>query len=217
MMLRVTAKAESKDEADSLMLPVINTVWESLGDIVYGIDTDSLENTVALLLREHNMTLATAESCTGGLVSKRLTDIPGISNVYLGGFTVYSDFSKAALLGISEDLIKEKGAVSSEVALAMADNVRVMLDADIGVGITGIAGPGRSYGDPRGADTGEPSPCVDAPEVGTVFVALTTGDSSFCRSLKLFFDRDRIRISAASNAFDMIRRFLTGLDVISNK
>jgi len=197
MMLRLTAKATSKAQAEDMMLPVLAEVREVLGDIIYGIDTDSLENTVAMLLSEQEMTLATAESCTGGLLSKRLTDIPGISKTFLGGVTAYSNESKSKLLDVAPSLIIEKGAVSQEVALAMADGVRNSFGADIGVGITGVAGPANDS--------------VRAGiEVGTVFIAVTTKDYSKCISPKLFFDRARIRIGATSHALDMIRRLLIG-------
>ncbi|MDR0490992.1 MAG: competence/damage-inducible protein A [Oscillospiraceae bacterium] len=201
VMLRLTAKAGSRDEAEALMAPVLETVRGTLGDIIYGIDTDSLENTAAGLLQHRGMRLAVAESCTGGLLSKRLTDIPGISKVFPGGFVTYSSESKTSLLGIDPELIKEKGAVSRETALAMADGARKRLGADIGVGITGIAGPD---GDGSGI------------EPGTVFAALTTQETSFCRAIRLFRDRDRIRIGAASHALDMIRRYLTDLAVVED-
>jgi len=194
VMLRLTAKATSKQEADEMMAPVLAQVCDVLGDIVYGVDTDSLENTVIGLLIKHGSTLATAESCTGGLLSKRLTDIPGASKVYLGGVVAYSELSKTKLSGVSPELISEFGAVSSEVALAMADGVRLKLDADIGIGITGIAGPDSD-------SSGQ--------EPGTVFIALTTKDISICKQPRLFHDRERIRIGAASNALDMVRRLLT--------
>jgi len=194
VMLRLTAKAESKQEAEKMMAPVLAQVCEVLGDIVYGVDTDSLENTVLGLLGEQKHTLAVAESCTGGLLSKRLTDIPGASKVYYGGVVAYSESSKTELLGVSTDLINEYGAVSSEVALAMADGVRLRLGADIGIGITGIAGPDSD-------SSGQ--------EPGTVFIALSTKDKSLSKQPRLFHDRDRIRIGAASHALDMIRRLLT--------
>jgi len=193
VMLRLTAKAASKQDADELMAPILSEVREALGDIIYGVDTDSLENTVICLLREQGLTLATAESCTGGLLSKRLTDIPGASKVYLGGVVAYSEQSKTELLGVEPELIREFGVVSREVALAMAEGVRLKLGADIGIGITGIAGP---ESDSSGL------------EPGTVFVALVTEDTSICNHPKLFYDRERIRIGAASNALDMIRRLL---------
>jgi len=193
VMLRLTAKAASKKAAEELMAPILAEVRETLGDIIYGIDTDSLENTVISLLKEQGLTLATAESCTGGLLSKRLTDIPGASKVYLGGVVAYSEQSKTKLLGIEPELIREYSVVSREVALAMAEGVRIKLGADIGIGITGIAGPDSD-------STGL--------EPGTVFIALSAKDTSLCNSPKLFYDRERIRIGAASNALDMLRRLL---------
>ena len=198
VMLRLTAKANSKEEADELMAPVLAQVRETLGDIIYGVDTGSLENTVAELLAEQGLTLSTAESCTGGLISKRLTDIPGASKFFLGGVVAYSVRSKIELLRIDPELINVKGAVSREVALAMADGARERLCADIGVGITGIAGPESD---------------VSGLEPGTVFAALTTKDASFCSDLHLFHDRERIRISGSSHALDMVRRFLTKLKI----
>jgi len=198
VMLRLTAKSGSKEEAEKLMAPVLSKVRETLGDIIYGVDTGSLENAAAGLLLERGLTLAVAESCTGGLLSKRLTDIPGSSGFFMGGLVAYSVSSKTALLGVAPALINEKGAASREVALAMADGARLKFGADIGVGITGVAGPG---GDGSGV------------EPGTVYVALATGGASFCRSLRLLHDRGRVRIMAASHALDMIRRLLTGLEV----
>ena len=197
VMLRLTAKAPSKQEAEKLMAPILAQVKETLGDIIYGVDTDSLENTVLNLLKEHGLTLATAESCTGGLLSKRLTDIPGASKVYLGGVVAYSEQSKTELLGVDPEMIQKFSAVSSEVALAMADGIRKRLKADIGIGITGIAGPD--------SDSSGQGP-------GTVFIALTTKNSSICKSPTVFHDRERIRIGAASHALDMIRRILTEKD-----
>ena len=198
VLLRLTAKAGSKDEADALMEPVFKTVREALGDIIYGVDTGSLENTVRGLLEASSMTLAAAESCTGGLFSKRMTDLPGASKVFLGGVVAYSPESKTALLGVTPQLLREKGAVSRETALAMADGARKAFGADVGVGITGVAGP---QGD------------GSKHEIGTVFAALTTEKDSFCRKVKLFHDRDRIRMSGASHALDMVRRYLTSLKV----
>jgi nicotinamide-nucleotide amidase len=199
VMLRVTAKANSSEEAEEMMSPILHIVQNVLGDTIYGIDTGSLEKTVAMLLNKNNNSIAIAESCTGGLIAKRLTDVPGVSKVFKGGVIAYNIESKCALLDIDEVLINEKSAVSQDVALAMADGARKKFNADIGVAVTGLAGPSS---DASGA------------EVGTVFAALVTKDESFCRQLRLFHDRDRIRISAASHAFDMVRRFLMGLEVV---
>ena len=198
VMLRLTAKAASKEEAEALMGPVLQKVRQVLGDIIYGVDTGSLENTAAGLLIGRGMTLAAAESCSGGLFSKRLTDIPGASKFFMGGVVAYTEEAKTSLLGIDPELIKSYGTVSREVAFAMADGVRQRLGADIGVGITGIAGP-------EGDGSGQ--------EPGTVFAALVTADKSFCRDLRLFFERERIRYASASHALDMVRRFLTGINV----
>lgn len=197
VMLRVTARAESADEADRLMAPVIDEIRAKLGDIIYGIDTDSLEQTVISLLDNKGVTLAVAESCTGGLLAKRLTDVPGASKVFVGGVIVYTNGAKQTLLGIDTALLEEKGAVCGEVAAHMAQSVRSRLGADIGIGITGVAGPG--------ADGGI--------EAGTVFIALSDGDGTVIKEHFLFPDRARTRISSASNALDMIRRRLSGLEI----
>jgi len=197
VMLRLTAKAGSKQEAEEMMSPILKQVCDTLGDIIYGIDTDSLENTVVELLKENNQTLATAESCTGGLLSKRLTDVPGVSKVYFGGVIAYNEKSKAELLGVEPDIMHEYGAVSREVAVAMAEGVREKLDADIGVGITGIAGPDSD-------SSGQ--------EPGTVFVAVSTRKATTCKQLRLNYDRERVRIGATLNALDMIRRLLKPLN-----
>ena len=198
VMLRLTARARSKAEADEMMAPVLREVCETLGDIIYGIDTGSLESTVAGLLTERGATLAAAESCTGGLLSKRLTDIPGASRFFAGGVVAYSAQSKTALLGVTPELVTIKGAASREVAIAMADGARLKFGADMGVGITGIAGP--------------ESDCSGLVP-GTVFVALVYKGESYCRSIRLLPDRERVRVMSASNALDMIRRRLTGLEV----
>ena len=196
VLLRLTAKAESKEQAESMMAPVLKEVLETLGDIVYGVDSISLEHTVVTLLAQRGMTLAAAESCTGGLLAKRLTDIPGASKVFPGGIVAYCAQSKTNLLDIDPGMIKEKNAVSREVALAMADGAREKLNTDIGIGITGIAGP---ESDDSGA------------EPGAVYIALSTSGQSFCKSLELLTDRDRIRSISVSHALDMVRRHLTGL------
>jgi nicotinamide-nucleotide amidase len=199
VLLRLTARAGSADEADKMMAPVLEKVRAAVGDIIYGIDTDSLENTVFSLVKKNGRTLSCAESCTGGLLAKRITDIPGASAVFYGGVTTYATESKTTVLGIDAGLIREKGVVSREVAEAMAARVRMLFGTDLGVGITGIAGP----------DSDE-----SGLEAGTVFVALATADTVFCRSLKLFPERARVRTMASSHALDMIRRYLTGLPVV---
>ncbi len=197
MFLRVTAKAATHEEAERMMEPVIAELRESLGAVVYGVDAASLEAVVSALLREKGLTLAVAESCTGGLLSKRMTDLPGASEVFRGGAVVYATDSKTSLLGVPAALIEEKGVVSCEVALSLAENVRAAFSADFGVGITGLAGPDGDGVHP----------------VGTVFIALAAAESSFVREIHGGRDRDRIRTMAASHALDMLRRYMTGLPV----
>lgn len=196
--LRVTAMAETDGEAEAMMAPVIAEVRSKLGNCVYGIDTDTLENTVFGLLRQQNLTLAAAESCTGGLLSKRVTDLPGASQVYLGGAVTYAVPSKSAILGVPADLIASHGVVSAEVAAAMARGVRERFGSDLGIGITGIAGPDTD-------ESGLP--------IGTVYVALSAGTGGAVRSLHLGQGRDRVRTAAVNHALDMVRRYLTGLPV----
>ncbi len=198
--LRVTAKAENEEKAEEMMAPIIELCRRKLGDFIYGLDVDSLENTVLQLLKEKGLGFAAAESCTGGLIAKRITDLPGSSAVFRGSCTVYTNDAKHILLGLSYDLIEEKSVYSPEVALALAENVRKKLSADFGIGVTGIAGP-----DGDGVH-----------EVGTVFVALATAEGSFVRHLRLGnrSDRSRIRTLSANHAFDMLRRALCGLDIV---
>ena len=197
--LRITAKAPDAESAEEMMAPVIRLCCDTLGDHVYGIDSESLENTVLQLLKAEGKTFAAAESCTGGLIAKRITDLPGSSAVFRGGCTVYTNDAKNILLGLPYELIEEKSVYSPEVAIALAENVRSVLGADFGIGVTGLAGPD---GD------GEH-------EVGTVFVALAGREGSFVRSLSLGSrsDRSRIRTLSANHAFDMLRRALTGLAI----
>ena len=199
-LLKVTAKAGSEAEAEALCRPVIDHICERLGEYVYGIDVESLEESAFALLKEKQVTLAFAESCTGGEVAKRLTDLPGASTVFKGGVVTYTNEAKATLLGIDPDVINTEGAVSYEVAAEMAENIRAILKADIGIGVTGLAGP-----DSDGVH-----------EVGTVFVSLATENETFVKELHLGSMRSRsfVRRMAGNHIFDMIRRYLTGLSVL---
>lgn len=199
VQLRVTAKAKNADEAEAMMAPVIENVKSALGDVIYGIDAGSMEKRVVTLLSEQGKTLSCAESCTGGLIAKRITDIEGASKVFAGGAVVYTDRVKTKLLEVSQQLIEDCGVISAKVAAALAENVREKLGTDLGVGVTGLAGP---EGDGKNS-------------VGTVFVALAAEEKTYIRSLSLgdASGRDRIRVTAANHALDMVRRFLTGADV----
>ena len=197
--LRVTAKAESDGEAQVLLQPTVTQVKKLFGDKVYGVDVPSLEYVVIQGLKEKGLTLGTAESCTGGLMAKRLTDIPGASAVFKGGIVSYTNEVKANVLRVPEHLLTQFGAVSAEVATAMAEGARLALGCDVALSSTGVAGPDR---DDRGN------------EVGTMFVAIATPEGSCVRPLHLGARpmRERLRIQTSSHAFDLARRYLTGLD-----
>ena len=199
-LLQITAKAKSEAEAEEMIAPVMEHVMQRLGDVVYGVDVECIEESVIKLLREKGMTFSAAESCTGGELAKRFTDMPGASAFFKGGVVTYTNEAKAKLLGIDPALIEEKGAVSYEVAKAMADNVRTLLGTDIGVGVTGLAGP-----DGDGMH-----------EVGTVFVSLAVEGETFVKELHMGAMRTRsfIRRMAGNHIYDIMRRWLSGIDVM---
>lgn len=199
-LLQVTAKAHSEAEAEEMLKPIIAHVKEKLGEYVYGMDVECVEEAVIQLLQKKHMSFSAAESCTGGDIARRFTDIPGTSEFFLGGVVTYTNEAKAKLLGIDPALIEEKGAVSYEVAKEMAERVRALTGSDIGLGVTGLAGP-----DGDGVH-----------EVGTVFVSMATAEQTWVKELHLgtFRTRSFIRRMAGNHLYDMMRRYLTGLKVM---
>ncbi|NCB28486.1 MAG: competence/damage-inducible protein A [Clostridia bacterium] len=188
---RVTAKADTTEEAEALLAPVVDKVCDMLGDDVYGVDVDSLEQVVGDLLREKGLTLAVAESCTGGLLSKRITDVPGSSAYYKGGVCSYTNEVKVNLLGVEQATLDAYTAVSEQVAGQMARGVARVLGTDIGIGITGIAGP----------DGG-----TEEQPVGLVYISIFYAGNTVTKKMQTSLGRDRVRNHAASTALDMIRR-----------
>ena len=199
-MLRATAKAPTAAQAEALLAPLVQQVRDVLGDVVYGVDVSSLEEVVSRLLRERGLTLSTAESCTGGLIAKRVTDIPGASQIFRGGVVSYTNDVKADVLGVPRAALDAWGAVSEPVARAMAEGCRRLCGSDIALAVTGLAGP---EGDDRGN------------EVGTVYIALADRRGTLCKRLSCGMGRgrDRIRSAAAQNALDLLRRRLLDLPV----
>jgi len=196
VLLRLTAKAETAPAGEAMMQPLLKTVLATLGDAVYGVDVESLEDAVRRTMAERHLTFSAAESCTGGLVAKRITDLPGASAVFKGGVVSYTNEVKAQVLGVPQALLDDYGAVSPEVARAMAQGIRQLTASDLAVSVTGVAGPDSD-------DRGNP--------VGTVFVGLDTPDGTFIRPLLLGGDRELIRTLSAHHAFDLLRRHLAGL------
>ena len=195
-MLRLTAKGRDEAECEERMAPLFRDVKARLGDKLYGVDVPNLESRVLELLKSRGRTFAAAESCTGGLIAKRITDLAGASAVFKGGIVSYTNEVKAGVLGVPQPLLDTYGAVSDPVAQSMAENVRRLTGADLGVSVTGVAGPDK---DDRGND------------VGTVFIALSDGSKTVVRRLDLGTGRGRIRTLSAHHVFDLIRRYLTDL------
>ncbi|MDO4811816.1 MAG: nicotinamide-nucleotide amidohydrolase family protein [Eubacteriales bacterium] len=194
--LRLTAEADTAEDCEELMAPLFWDTRSRLGEYLYGVDVDSLEARVAQLLKDRHLTFSAAESCTGGLIAKRITDISGASAVFMGGVVSYTNSVKAQVLGVPQELLDGYGAVSEPVAKAMAEGVRRLTRSDLAVSVTGVAGPDK---DDRGN------------EVGTVFVGITDGHKTHVRKLDLGTGRDRVRTMAAHYAFDMLRRYITDL------
>jgi len=192
--VRLTARARTEDEVAKLLdaeeREVRSTLAERLGDIVFGIDDETMEQAVAAILLERGLLLGLAESLTGGLICSRLVDVPGASRWFRGGVVAYDPAVKHSVLGVPQ------GAVVTEAAAgAMAEGARGVLGADVGLGITGVAGPDGQEG--------------VAP--GTVFVGLALpSDRLVTRELRLPGDRPRVRQYAAISALDLVRRELLG-------
>ncbi len=197
-LVRITAMGKDKEEAFAMTEPAVREVRQVLGDVVYGVDADSLEQVVVQEMTARGLTLATAESCTGGLMGKRITDVPGASACYLGGVVSYQNEVKENLLGVRHETLITKGAVSEDTACQMAEGVRKALGADIGISTTGVAGPG-------GGTPEKP--------VGLIYVGISTKDKTWAvRILRLRQSRESLRRLASSTAFDLVRRHLEGLD-----
>ena len=192
--LRLTARAADEAACEARMAPLLAEARRRLGSYCCGMDVAGLEETVLSLCRQRQLTLSAAESCTGGLIAKRLTDIPGASQVFLGGVVSYTNEVKRHVLGVPASLLEAYGPVSAPVARAMAVGVRVLTGSDLALSVTGLAGPG-------GDDRGNP--------VGTVFTALAAPEGVFVRQLALGGDRARIRTLSAHHALDLLRRYLT--------
>ena len=190
-LLRVTAKAENEEDAEKLMIPVIKEIESRLWDYIYAIDCGSIEEAVAKLLIERKQTVAFAESCTGGLCAKRLTDISGASEIFHCGVVSYANEIKHKVLGVKTETLENYTAVSEECAKEMAQGVRLLADATYGVSITGYAGPGNEE------------------EVGTIYIAVSSEKNIRVKKLQTGHRgascRDYNRHVASSNAFNELR------------
>ncbi|BCV25006.1 competence/damage-inducible protein A [Gelria sp. Kuro-4] len=197
IQFRLTAKAGSEEEADALLAGLEKEVEERLGPYIFARDNETMQEVVGRLLKAREATLAVAESCTGGLVADWLTNVPGSSEYFLGGVVSYSNAAKEKVLGVPPALLAQQGAVSAEVAEAMAKGVRALLGADYGAAVTGLAGPG-------GGTPEKP--------VGLVFVAAADAGRVVSERYEWRGGRLVIKRRAAQAALNLLRRLVAGLE-----
>jgi nicotinamide-nucleotide amidase len=193
--VRVAARAESREQAERILEPLLGKVKEVLGLEVVGTENDSLPAVVGQLLRERKGTVASAESITGGLIGSYLTDVPGSSSHVLGGIIAYNEDIKKRF-GVPEDVIREHGIVSPETALALADAARKEFGASYGIGSTGVAGP-------DGHDGKDP---------GIAYVAVTGEDRRDTQEVRRIAPRETVKHFVALTALDLLRRTLLTKD-----
>jgi nicotinamide-nucleotide amidase len=188
--LKVMAKADTEAAADSGIKKVEKIIRKKLKSCIYGVDKETLADNVVSGLIKRRKTIAVAESCTGGLLSNYITNVPGSSKVFMEAAVSYSNESKIKDLGVKPETLKKYGAVSPQIAREMAAGIRKKADTDIGIGITGIAGP-------TGATRSKP--------VGLVYIALSISKKIFCRQFNFLGSRTEIKHQAAQAALDMLR------------
>ena len=191
--LRITAAASSENVAQVEINKLKKEVYSRLGDYIFSEGNQSLEEILQEKLEKHKYTISTAESCSGGLLSAKLVNLPGISNTFIEGIVAYSNSAKVRTLGIPEDVILKYGAVSKETALYMAKNVALINNTDVGISTTGIAGPGND-------STGKP--------VGLVYIGLYIRGKEYSQELNLFGNRNKIREMTTLYALDYLRKKL---------
>jgi nicotinamide-nucleotide amidase len=190
--VRLTAKAATPEEAAALIEPVEREIRERLGDRVFGADAEELEGVVGRLLHERGMTVAVAESLTGGGLTSRIVNVPDSSTYFVGGIVAYSPEAKAELLRVSKDTLEGPGMVSEACAIEMARGVRTVFGADVGLSTTGVAGP---------------EPLEEHPP-GEVWVGVSVAGREEARRFMAPGDRDQVRRWAEQAALDLVRRTL---------
>ncbi|MCK4233447.1 competence/damage-inducible protein A [candidate division WOR-3 bacterium] len=194
--IRVTVESDTMENARDELSKISGSITDKIDDCYYGSDNETLERVIGILLSMRRKTLSVAESCTAGLFMKRITDVPGSSVYFLGGVVSYSNDVKIKILKIKQKILKLKGAVSSEVAKAMAEGVRNLMNSDYGVSTTGIAGPG-------GETENKP--------VGLVYIGISDAKETYSKDYHFTGTRDIIREQAAQAALDLLRRRLLGI------
>lgn len=193
IQVQVITQAPSKKEAEKLLQFSVNQLTKVLGNYIYGNDEETIEKVVGKLIKTKKLTVAVAESCTGGMLGEMITRIPGSSEYFQGGVISYSAKVKEDLLKVSPEVIKKYGEVSKEVAQLMAEGVRRCCQSDIGISITGIAGPGGA---------------TEKKKVGLVYMALADGKKTLTQKHQLFGNRQLVRLRSARRALNMLRMYL---------
>ncbi|SDP63296.1 competence/damage-inducible protein A [Desulforhopalus singaporensis] len=191
--LSLTVRNQKNNNAKRLFKSSCKAINTVLGDSIYGCDRESMEKIVGKLLKKSKLQLAVAESCTGGLICRRITNTPGSSDYLLGGVVSYANSMKSEFLGVDRELIEGKGAVSREVAEEMAVGIRTKSGADIGLAVTGIAGPGGG---------------TKLKPVGTVYIAIATREENWVTKFHFDGDRGQIREISAQSGLDLVRKYL---------
>ncbi len=194
--ISLTIRNKQSDQCGALLSQTTKSIYNCLGDVIYGQNQDSMELVVGRLLKKMNKKFAVAESCSGGMVSQRITRIPGSSAYFLGGVTSYANSMKIELLHVNQTLLDKHGAVSSEVAAAMARGIQRSSGADLSLSITGIAGP-------EGGTEEKP--------VGTVFIGIATRYECFTKRFHFSGNREQIQELTTVTSLDQIRRYLLNL------
>ncbi len=196
--LRVTSSAETAAEAESKCKKTVDELKQILGKNICGVDVLSLESKIVELLQTKGLHLAIAESCTAGKISAAITSVPGASSVFDFGASTYSNEMKHKLLGVSTETLEEYGAVSAETAIEMAKGIRNFAGADLGLSVTGVAGPA----------------CSESKPVGLVYIGLSDGNDVWVEKLNVVRaenDREKVRNNAVIYALDLVRRYLESL------
>jgi nicotinamide-nucleotide amidase len=196
VIIRITAKADTKQEAEALIADMEKEVRSRIDRYIYAVDDEAMEDVVGSMLKQKNLTIACAESCTGGLLTSRLTDVAGSSAYVMGAIVSYTNEVKTAELGVSEKLLAAKGAVCEDVAKAMAEGAALKIGTDVGVGITGIAGP----------DGGS-----DEKPVGLVYIAVTGRNGTVVKKNIFTGRRKEIKYKTTQTALDMVRHYVEKL------
>jgi nicotinamide-nucleotide amidase len=193
--LVLTARDVQREKAAEKIAQAENEVVKRLSEYIFAYDQDTLEGVVAALLIEKKVNIALAESCTGGLIADRLTNVPGSSAFFERGVVTYSNTAKEELLGVPPDVIGKYGAVSEETAVLMAEGIRKLAKTDLGLAVTGIAGP-------TGGTAEKP--------VGTVYIALADGKDTYCRHFSFSWERRRNKVLTSQRALMILRKYLMG-------